>query len=70
MQMTLEFKLPEEQHEASVAQAGLALLIILTDLLSSLRTKRKYDNQDTIVIVDLEDELRGAISDEGLSHLF
>jgi len=53
----LEFNLPEDKEELYYNQHGFDYSIVIEDLLDWLRTKTKYEDQDTIQI----DEVRSKI---------
>lgn len=42
MKATIEFNLPEEQHEHAYALAGVDALLVIDDLLNEIRNKLKY----------------------------
>ena len=51
---TLIFDLPEENEEFKLAQNGSRLSCILDSIFNYLRQKRKYEDQTTVNIADLE----------------
>ena len=44
MKATLEFNLPEDQHDHSYALAGVDALLVIHDLENEIRNKLKYDS--------------------------
>jgi hypothetical protein len=44
MKAILEFNLPEEKHDHAYALAGTDALLVISDILSEIRTKLKYDS--------------------------
>lgn len=42
MKATLEFNLPEEQHEHAYALAGVDALLVIDELLNEIRDKLRY----------------------------
>jgi len=43
MKATLEFNLPEDQHDHAYALAGLDALLVISDLENEIRSKLRYD---------------------------
>jgi hypothetical protein len=44
MKATLEFNLPEDQHDHAYALAGLDALLVIGDLENEIRSKLRYDS--------------------------
>ena len=43
MKATLEFNLPEDQHDHAYALAGLDAILVISDLENEIRSKLRYD---------------------------
>ena len=54
MKATLEFNLPEEQQEHQTALVAPRLKGIIWDLLQELRRRRKYKDEQTVDIEEVE----------------
>lgn len=64
MKAKLIFQLPEEQDEYNDAINGTKYRVILDELRNFLRTKRKYENQESIKIEELQDFIYKELNDE------
>jgi hypothetical protein len=59
----LKFKLPEEREEFELAQNGVGYSIVLEELDNWLRTKTKYENQETVTVNEVRTKLRELLED-------
>ncbi len=70
---TLEFKLPEQEYDFSVASKGLDFAVFLFNLKQDLRAKRKYpaslDGEEKVSWGDVEDYFNNRLRNSGLYDL-
>jgi hypothetical protein len=66
MKATLEFTLPDEDHEFRMAQDGGKWMLVLCDVLERLRTARKYNDKDDFNIEEMEKFIWDGLDDRGL----
>ena len=64
--VTLTFNLPEESEEAQVAQDGQRWKSAMWQLRSDLRTKYKYENQESFTVQEILDLIKEAHEYQGL----
>lgn len=71
MKKILEFNCPEDESEFALANAGVALSIVITDMDNYLRAKVKYEElteTETIIYQNVRDKLRELIIDNGVNE--
>lgn len=61
--VTLEFKLPEENHEHHVAINGTKFYLALYDMQTQLRSARKYNSFNSEVITNEQSEIIEKVED-------
>lgn len=63
MKATLEFDLPDEKYEYSLAVNGDKCRSVINRIYELLRKRRKYEDQITINIEELESFMRYELAD-------
>jgi hypothetical protein len=67
MKGILEFQLPEDQESFEYAQNGILYSMVLDDLDNWLRSKFKYEDQETISIEEVRSKLGELLTERNLN---
>lgn len=68
--VTITFDLPEEEEEYSICANAGKFHAITSEVLGLLRHRRKYQDKETVNIVELEEFIYGKIQEADVTEHF
>lgn len=68
--VTIVFNLPEEEEDYAICANAGKFYAITGEVLDLLRHRRKYQDKETINIIELEEFIRDKIQEAGISNHF
>jgi hypothetical protein len=70
MKVTLEFTLPEQTDEYISAMDGAKLSAVVSETLSWLRQKSKYENFETLPVDEVRQKIYELLEEYGVQETF